>query len=362
MFYEREMIKVENGKINFIENHLFDPTIEKFDGILDRYREYEVELFIHIVSDPSCRYERGVGSNRTLKDISSLSAKERFKSILENRVINSNPKGFYANKLSNEKSHPNEIKSVSFAHCRQDEVKKHFSARNSEYGFVFFHDFLQSMGMLPVRYINEEDEESIRRLVFNEAYLLEAYGRTYDMRWEKEWRINRDLIFDIEDVAFIVVPDEEYAEFIDFTISEAIDYYVLPASVFTNPLAFFLMADGMEHHSWNQIALYGEWKVDFDMFPEFTPDEEVEFISRCGEHIECLSKAEIQDAYERRYVSKFIDFASKLDKTFLAKTSFDSHTTVSANANEPYQTHRDLMMHCYTERLDVQRGSIDLGI
>jgi hypothetical protein len=217
------------------------------------------------------------------------------------------------------------------------------------------------MGMLPVRYINEEDEESIRRLVFNEAYLLEAYGRAYDMRWEKEWRINRDLKFDIEDVAFIVVPDQEYAEFVNFTITEGMDYYVLPSSVFTDPLAFFLMADSMDHHSWSQIALYGEWKVDFDMFPDFTTDEEAEFIARCGEHIECLSKAEIQDVYERRYVSKFINFASKLDKVFLAKTSFDSLATVSANAGEPYQTHRDLMMHCYTERLDIQRERIDFG-
>jgi hypothetical protein len=354
------MIKIDSGKISFVENHLFDPVIEKFDGILERYREYEIELFIHIVSDPSCRYESGVGSNRTLKDISALSAKERFKSILKNRAINANPKGFYANKLKDDQVYPDEIKSVSLAYCHQNEVQKHFSARKSEYGFVFFHDFLQSLGMLPVRYINEEDDESIRRLVFNEAFLLEAYGKNYDMRWEKEWRINRDLLFELDDVAFIIVPDEEYAEFIDFTIAEGLDYYILPASVFTDPLKFFLMADGMEHHSWSQIALYGEWKVDFDMFPEFTSDEETEFIARCGEHLNCLAKAEIQDAYERRYVSRFMNFASSLTESFLGKTSFNSLKTVSANAREPYQTHRDLMIHCYTKRLEVQRERIDL--
>jgi len=355
------MIKIDSGKASFVENHLFDPVIEKFDGILERYREYEVELFIHIVSDPSCRYESGAGANRTLKDISMLTAKERFKSILVNRTINANPKGFYANKLKDDQVQPDEIKSVSFAYCQQDEVKKHFSARKSEYGFVFFHDFLQDLGMLPVRYINEEDEDSIRRLVFNEAFLLEAFGNSYDMRWEKEWRINRDLFFDASDVAFIIVPDEEYAEFIEFTMKECVDYYVLPASVFTDPLAFFLMADGMEHHSWHQIAIYGDWKVDFEMFPEFTSDEKDEFIKRCGEHLNCLTKAEIQDAYERRYVSKFMNFASSLSESFLEKTSFNSLKTISANANEPYQTHRDLMMHCYTERFEVQRDSIDLG-
>lgn len=199
--------------------------------MLERYSEYEVELFIHIISDPKCRYERGVGANRTLKEISGLSAKERFTSLIENRVINANPKGFYANKVKNENKHPEEIKSVSLAYCKQDEVSKHFDARASEYGLVFFHDFLQESGIIPVRYINEEDEESIRRLVFNEAFALEAYGRKYDMRWENEWRINHDVIFDVHNVAFIIVPDDEYHEFIELVIQKSLEYYILPSSV-----------------------------------------------------------------------------------------------------------------------------------
>jgi hypothetical protein len=34
---------------------------------------------------------------------------------------------------------------------------------------------------------------------------------------------------------------------------------------------------------------------------------------------------------------------------------------VHANAGEPYQTHRDLMMQCYTERFEVQSARIDLS-
>jgi len=168
-------------------------------------------------------------------------------------------------------------------------------------------------------------------------------------------------MFETDDVAFIIVPDDEYNEFIEFTISEGFDYYVLPVSVFTDPLTFFLMADGMEHHTWNQIALFGKWKVNFDMFPDFTPDEGSEFIERCGEHLNCLTKAEIQDAYEARYVSKFMNFALSLSEDFLEKTSFNLLKIVSANAGEPYQMHRDLMKHCYTERLDIQRENIDFS-
>ena len=354
------MIKIESGRINFVEKHLFDPKIENFEGILERYNAYEVDLFIHIVSDPKCRYESGVGANRTLKAISGLSAKERFTNIIEQRVINANPKGFYANKVKDINKHPDEIKSVSLAYCNQNEVPSHFEARSSEYGLVFFHDFLLANGMIPVRYINEEDEESIRRLVFNDAYALEAYGKKYDMRWENEWRINHDVIFNEDDVAFIIVPDNEYHEFIELIVNKGFNYYVLPSSVFTDPLKFFLMAHTLEHHSWSQIRLYGEWKVDFDMFPDLNEDEEAEFREECGEHLMCLIKAEVQDAYERRYVSRFMNFASHLDEAFLDKTSFKELQLVSDNAQEPYQTHRDLMMHCYTARFEIQRERIDI--
>lgn len=353
------MIKVDNGKISFIEKHLFDPAIEHFDGIIERYRNYEVELFLHVVSDPACRYESGVGSNRTLKDIANLSAKERFLSILEKQKINANPKGFYANKSKNKDKFPDEIKSVSFAYCKTQDVAKHFEARKSEYGIVFFHDFLQDNGLRPVRYINEEDDASIRRLVFNEAFSLEAFGKTYDMRWENEWRINHDVKFNEEDVAFIIVPDDKYHEFIELDINMKFSYFIIPSSVLTDPLKFYLMAHRMEHHSWNQIRLYGEWKVDFDMFPELSPEEEAEFMALCKEHLQCLAKAEIQDIYERRYISRFMSFASSLSEEFLEKTSFKELNLVKANANEPYQTHRDLMMHCYTKRFEIQRSRID---
>ncbi|UNH40632.1 hypothetical protein MNY66_16445 (plasmid) [Moellerella wisconsensis] len=352
------MITINDGKISFVEKHLFEPKIETFEGILERYRDYQVEFFLHVVSDPSCRYEKGVGSERVFKDIVDLSAKERFLSLLREKELTANPKGFYANKFKKGKDFPHEIKSVSFAHCTQGEVAQHFKARSSEYGIVFYHDFLQSLGMRPVRYINEEDKISIRRLVFNEPFTLEAYGPSYDMRWEKEWRINKNVKFDFEDIAFIIVPDSEYNEFVEITIHEDLEYYVLPASTFTDSFKFFLMAHGMEHHSWNQIRIYGDWKVDFDMFPDFNESEKEEFLNGCGEYIECLAKAEIQQSYEYKYIAKFINFSSRLDDGFLNGTSFKDIALVSKNAGEPYQTHRDLMMHCYTERFKIQQGRI----
>lgn len=354
------MIKVINNRIVFVENHLFAPKIEVFDGIIERYKDYQVELFLHVISDPSCRYESGVGSDRTSKIYSHLSAKDRFLDLLESKELTANPKGFYSNKIKDGDSFPEEIKSVSFAYCTQDEASKHFDARNSEYGIVFYHDFLQSLGMIPVRYINEEDEESIRRLVFNDAFALEAYGRSYDMRWEKEWRINKNVSFTPEDVAFVIVPDDEYDEIMHLIVNKELDYIVLPSSVFTDPLKYFQIAHTMEHHSWNQIRIYGDWKVDFDSFPDFTDEEREMFLDQCGDYVECLAKAEIQYVYESRFVSRFMNFASKLDNSFLKKTSFKELDLVSKNVDEPYQTNRDLMMHCYTQRAKIQRETADL--
>lgn len=355
------MLTINDGKISFVEKHLFEPEIETIEGILERYHDYQVEIFLHVVSDPSCRYEKGVGSERVLKDIAGLSAKERFLSLLRDKELTANPKGFYANKFKKGEGFPHEIKSVSFAHCSQGEVAKHFEARNSEYGIVFYHDFLQSLGMIPVRYINDENEISIRRLVFNEPFALEAYGKSYDMRWENEWRINKNVEFDFEDVAFIIVPDNEYHDFVELTVDEDLEYYILPASTFTDSFKFFLMIHELDHHAWNQIRIYGEWKVDFEMFPDFNESEKEEFLSRCGEYIECLAKAEIQELYEKRYIAKFVNFASRLNEDILEQTSFKDVGLVKRNADEPYQTNRNLMMYCYTERFDIQRERIDLG-
>lgn len=49
------MITINDGNISFVEKHLFEPKIETFEGILERYRDYQVEFFLHVVSDPSCR-------------------------------------------------------------------------------------------------------------------------------------------------------------------------------------------------------------------------------------------------------------------------------------------------------------------
>jgi hypothetical protein len=242
-----------------------------------------------------------------------------------------------------------------------DQVSQHFSARASKYGIVFFHDFLNNRGIREVRYINDEEESALHSLLFNSPHLLESYSSKYDMRWENEWRIQGQLSFSEEDIAFLIVPDEEYNEFIDLQIGEQIgEYGILPASVFDHPVRFLLMAHQLEHHSWSQIEILGGLLVDFDMFPLPNEDEVKEINKRCGFWIDCLRKAEIQEFYEHRYASRFLKFAGSLNEQALPTAFRGKLEAISANAREPFATHRDLMMACYGEMFYIQKDRINL--
>lgn len=125
-----------------------------------------------------------------------MTGEYRFKRILEQRTITGNPKGYFVNKHQcNAPCTFDAIRSVSFAFCDIDEVAEHFTARGSEYAICFHHDFLQSNGMQPVVYLNDNDQEQRQNLVFNAPYLIEAYAARYDMRWENEWRVKHQLTF-----------------------------------------------------------------------------------------------------------------------------------------------------------------------
>jgi hypothetical protein len=357
------LITVCNGEITYNEKHLFDNKVEDLEGIAKRYNDFDVNIFIHIVSDPSCRYESGVGKNRITPDFASLSARERFLSILKKRKLVGNPKGFFANKHKTNAvvSVNNEIKSVSFAYCNMNNVPDHFQARKSKYGIVFFHDLLSDRGVREVKYINETNPESLRSIVFNSAYLLEAYGKSYDMRWEKEWRVKGKLEFDDDEVAFVIVPDEDYDDILNIIIREKVgDYVIMPASVFDDPVQFFYMLPKLEHCYWSQIRIYDDWKVGFDMFPKPTSEELEEFQAKCGSWIEYLRKAAIQELYEYRYIKKFLSFSENIESSHFKGTSLEKLELVSKNSDEPYQTQRDLMMACYTELADIQRNRIDI--
>lgn len=359
------MISILNGRLVFEGSHLLEDPIKDFDGIVARYRNFDVNLMLHVVSDPTCRYESRFGRGRIPPEIAGLDAKQRFLAILNERTIRGNPKGFYVNKhrddfdpLRNDR-----IRSVSLAYTGLDGVAEHFLARASKYGIIFFHDFLNSRGAEAVRYINEEDAEGVRSLLFNSPHLVESFGVGYDMRWENEWRIQGSLTFTDEDIAFVVVPDDEYHEFVMAQVKDELgDFGILPSSLFDDPVQFFLMCHSLEHHAWHQIEILGGMLVDFEMFPDPTDDEIVIIREKCGEWLDCLRKADIQEFYEGRYIARFLSFVDGVSQHALPEDLRERLEAVRANRNEPSDTNRDMMIACYSELFHIQRDRIDLGI
>ncbi|MBA3898901.1 MAG: hypothetical protein H0X62_01620 [Bacteroidetes bacterium] len=71
--------------------------------------------------------------------------------------------------------------------------------------------------------------------------MLEIHNKYYDNRWEQEWRIANELIFEMDDIAFVIVPDNIFKEFEDWALNEEIEITMVPASLYTNSLDFLKM-------------------------------------------------------------------------------------------------------------------------
>lgn len=353
-----------NGQIQIAIDHLIEPELETFDEVIKRYSALQIKLFYHVVSSPTCRYEKGFGKGRVSETISNMSATDRFKNILKTKCINGNPKSYFVNKHK-ESLTPSQIeaiKSVSFTFCDNENLKEHFKARKSCYCICFFHDFLEQSGIRPVVYLNNHDVIEQQQIIFNSPYLVETFGHTYDMRWENEWRIKNKLPFTKEDIAFLVVPDSEYANIIEWLWNSGEiddDYIVLPSSIYTDPIKYLFMVPQLDHSGWGQIRLFDDGpKMDFDEFIEPTPDDREELIAVAGDYLSCLCKADIQELYEHKFTQRFFSFVGELDDTTKKLPIFNKYENIKKNAHEPWASSRELVISSYEALFHIQRDRI----
>lgn len=356
----------DKGRLAFKMSHLQAPAIEKFEGILNRLDGMEMRLFYHIVSSPTSRYERGYGAGRISQEITAMSPKQRFMNILKTQNIIGNPKSFFVNKQdpSITPIQFDSIKSVSFTFASIEELSVQFDARGSEYGICFYHDFLQDNGINPVVYLNEESETEIENILFNSPYLIETYSNRYDMRWEKEWRIKGRLSFGYDDIAFLIVPDNAYKEILDWLYSdkELSGYFfkIILSSTYTSYVDHLKSLPFMDDSSWHQIELFGGLLLDFEMFPQVLPDEYESMKAAAGRHLQALAKSTIQEAYEHRYIDRFINFINKLNNETKESRLFSNFQNIKKNAGEAWQSNRELVIHCYEELYKIQQKRINL--
>lgn len=352
------------GRPQLNATHLFGDVPKTYQEVIDRYSGFEGRLFHHIVSSPQCNYEKRFGKGRIPVATAHLSARERFQNILKSRHIIGNPKSFFVNKNKSTltPAQIDAIKSVSFALASHSEVAKHFQARDSQYGICFHHDFLEDLGARPVVYLNESAEEEIPQLIFNSPHLVEVTAKGYDMRWENEWRIKRELRFSTDDVAFLIVPDSDFESMLEWIEAELQDdgsflddYIVLPASVFSDPLDYLYMIPKLRHQAWSQVPLFGEWKVDFDDFPPPTAADRSSMQRRAADALLCLGKAAVHEVYEDRHVRRFLSFASGITDETLDRLLTGRLEEVTKNGGEPRASVRDLVIAAYTTLFEIQR-------
>ena len=350
-----------NGSIEVAIRHLLENVPETFEGIVERYSKLDITLFHHIVSSPECRYERKFGRGRVPDSVRALNPRQRMESILRASAITGNPKGFFVNKHheSLTAAQLDAIKSVSFTLCSTSAVPEHFEARGSEYGICFFHDFLEVAGIRPVVYLNDKDAYQQRQAIFNAPHLVEIVTPRYDMRWENEWRIKERLSFTPDDVAFLTVPDKDYMSFMTWLYHEELaDFIVMPSSVFTNFLDYLRILPGLDHSGWDQIRLFDDWKVDFDMFLDYTDDDRKKMLEAAGTFLGCISKADIQELYEGRYVDRYLKFAGQLSDETKTSSMFKRLSNVDKNHREPWRSSADMVSAAYTALFKIQGDRI----
>lgn len=363
------MLVIDQGRPQLDIRNLLQKPPDNISEIISRYYNADATLFHHIVSSPDCRYEKKFGSGRIPTSTATMNSRDRFKNIIISQNIIGNPKGFFVNK-SNPKisaSHLSDIKSVSFAFSKYENVKQHFSARGSRYGIVFHHNFLEKKGIRPVVYLNDNSEDELKRVLFTSPHLLEVVNNTYDMRWENEWRIKNELKFERDDVAFLIVPDEDFVDICQWidenTKSSNIfdEYLIIPASLFDDPICYLSMLQHLQHESWSKIPISEQYSVYLDEFLDCTLRERAALESAVGQELNCLSRAVLNQLYEAKYVESFLKFANDIQIKSIESIMGVDLNMISRNYSEPSNCVRDLIIIIYRELFEIQKHRIFSG-
>jgi hypothetical protein len=352
------MITVDNYNLYYDTEHLLTPKPKTYEAVINRLDPIECKLFYNIISSPDCRYEKKFSEGRIKDHYKNLDAESRFKNIFTEKVLYANPKSYFVNKLNVIPKYCDEIKSVSFTFSDYKDLPKHFDARNSDFGICFFHDFLQNKGLRPVEYLNENDYERNKKLVFNSPHLIEIYSDKYDMRWENEWRINTDLNFTQEDIAFVIVPQERHEYFVGWFMDsdDFQEIQILTSNTYKSYVDHLIYYPQQKDNNWNQVAIFRDGPYDrgFKVSPEdfngLSKKAKSDFLTENTKELNCFIKNTILLNYELGYTNRFIKFKNKIANIGNLGRLFQDYTNVESNSEEPIDAQRDLIIGLY-ERL-----------
>lgn len=361
------MITVDNYNLYYNTDHLLSPKPRTYEEIIERLDGLDCNLFYNIISSPNCRYESNYSEGRIKDHYKNLYAEDRFKNIFKEKIIYANPKSFFVNKLNILPKNCDEIKSVSFTLSDYKDIPKHFLARDSEYGICFFHDFLQNNGLRPVEYLNLNEKERNKKLVFNSPHLIEVYSDNYDMRWENEWRLNFDLHFTLEDIAFVIVPQDRHHHFVDWFIEneDFQDIQILSSNTFKSYVDQLIFYPQQSDNNWNQVEIfrnpYGKgFKVSPDEFNDLSDITKQKFSNLKKKELECFIKNTILLSYEYAFTNRFVKFRDKIANTSGLGALFEDYPNIVANIEEPIDAQRDLIIELFEQLYKINPPTIEI--
>ena len=350
------MITIEDYNLYYNTEHIIATKPKTIAEILNRLQKIDCTLFYNIVSSPTCRYEKKFSDGRIKEHYKYLGAKDRFKNIFEEKTIYANPKSFFVDKINGLPKDCNELKSVSFTLSDFQDIPKHFIARDSEFGICFSHDFLQNNGIRPVEYLNTNDPDRNRKLIFNSPHLIEVFNTAYDMRWENEWRIKSDLKFSQMDVAFVIVPSSEHEHFVEWFMESAdfSDTIILSSNTFKSHIDHLIEYPQLKDNNWDQVRIFGDslssgLKVNPNDFNNLDYASKQSFALEYKNELNCFAKNTILLSYEFQFLNRYKQFRNKINNINSLGYLFSDYKIINDNINEPQDSQKDLLIHLLGE-------------
>lgn len=231
------------------------------------------------------------------------------------------------------------------------EIPRHFDARGSEYGICFFHDFLQNKGIRPVEYLNQNNDDRKKKLVFNSPHLIEVCTAKYNMSWENEWRVSSDLNFTQNDIAFVIVPPSEHNYFVNW-FSESDDFQdiiILSSNTFKSHIDHLIQYPQQINNNWSQVEiLRGSngcgLKICPEIFNSLARDSKQKFAKQFDKELKCFAKNTILLSYDYAFMNRFKKFKDKIKNLSDLGNLFEDYHFVDENIDEPEDAQRDLII------------------
>lgn len=169
------------------------------------------------------RIQRAIVASQFLvhltKNFDDKNALDNLKSIIRDGQIEARNSYGFASKLQ-----PDAPKQVCFSEIPFDNLWE-LLRRRSKYGIVFEKGLVRLSGGNPIHYVQKNsvlntavlklrDDASgdLNNTFWDVAPFIDVVGDfpsgPYKFQWEREWRLNCNMKFDIEDIALIIAPEK----------------------------------------------------------------------------------------------------------------------------------------------------------